>query len=244
MQEKENYSFDDFKKIMEILIGENGCPWDKIQTHESLKRYLIEECYEVIDAIDNNDEENLREELGDVLLQVFFHSIIAEKNREFSLNDVINGICGKMICRHPHIFSNECAETADDVLLNWEEIKKKEKGYKNQSDVLKSVPKSLPALIRAEKVIKKALSEDMKQYSFKSSIDNVKNLIDSIDSEKSRNNSDLESTIGELLFLTVNISQFLKINPEFALTNATEKFINRFVSVESMPKADDYRQST
>jgi len=236
MEKKEKYNFYDFKKIMETLTGENGCPWDKIQTHETLKRYLIEECYEVIDAIEKDDKTNLCEELGDVLLQVFFHSVIAEKNTEFSLDDVVNGICEKMIFRHPHIFSNAQAETSDDVLLNWEEIKKKEKGYKNITDVLKSIPKTFPSLMRAEKVLKKASNNNFEQLSFEHTILKIKNTLKSFNSNNSYDNSTNEAVIGELLLLIVNISIFLKINPEFALTNATEKFINRFENIEDMPE--------
>ncbi len=236
MKKKEKYSFSDFKDIMETLTDENGCPWDKIQTHETLKRYLIEECYEVIDAIEKNDKTNLREELGDVLLQVFFHSVIAEKNGEFSLNDVVNGICEKMISRHPHIFSDAQAETSDDVLLNWEEIKKKEKGYRTKTDALKSVPKTFPSLMRAEKVLKKASDSNPNQLAFENTVLKIKNILNSFSSDNLCDYNTNYSIIGELLLLTVNISVFLKINPEFALTNATEKFINRFENIEDMPK--------
>ncbi len=227
-EKKDKYSFDDFIKIMKTLISEDGCPWDKVQTHETLKRYLIEESYEVIDAINNNDKENLCEELGDVLLQVVFHSILAEKDSEFSLNDVIDGVAKKMIYRHPHIFSDVSAETADDVLANWEELKKKEKGYKSKSDVLKSVPKSLPSLMRAEKVIKKADDSISEKDKLTETINELKNFVSSLDTNNLINSDDKEKTIGDLLFLATKISTGLKINTEFALTNSTETFINKF----------------
>lgn len=227
-EKKDKYSFDDFIKIMKTLISEDGCPWDKVQTHETLKRYLIEESYEVIDAIDNNDKENLCEELGDVLLQVVFHSILAEKDSEFSLNDVIDGVAKKMIYRHPHIFSDVSAETADDVLTNWEELKKKEKGYNSKSDVLKSVPKSLPSLMRAEKVIKKADDSISEKDKLTETINELKNFVSGLDTNNLINSDDKEKTIGDLLFLVTKISAGLKINTEFALTNSTETFINKF----------------
>jgi len=226
-EEKQNYNFDDFKKIMETLTGENGCPWDKTQTHETLKQYLIEECYEVLEAINEKDVENLREELGDVLLQVVFHSVLAEKSNEFSLSEVIDGISKKMIYRHPHVFSDVSAENAREVLLNWEELKKKEKGYKTPADPLKSVPKSLPALMRAQKVLKKAKTGET-ESSFIKTLNELKNTLNDINTDSLRNNEHCECIIGEILIKTVKISNFLKINSEFALTNAVEKFINMF----------------
>ncbi len=224
---RENYGFDDLKKIMEILISEDGCPWDKIQTHETLKPYIIEECYEVIDAINKKNVSNLCEELGDVLLQVVFHSIIGEKNGEFSLNEVIDGISKKMIYRHPNVFSDGKAKTAEDVLIDWEKLKQKEKGYKSPLEAMKNIPEALPALIRAEKVLKKAHGAE-ENFSPEKAIDALKETVNSITVENIQNSGDSANIIGEILLLIVNISKILKINPEFALTNATEKFINKF----------------
>lgn len=231
MKNKETYDFDDFKKIMEILTGENGCPWDKIQTHETLKQYLIEECYEVLEAINKKDAENLQEELGDVLLQIVFHSVLAEKDGKFSLSGVIDSVAKKMIYRHPHIFSDTSAESSDDVLNNWEELKKKEKGYKTQTETLKSIPKSLPALIRAQKVLKKA-EVDNNDSSLSQILNELKDIFDNINTNSLVDNEYSQCIIGDILIKTVKISNFLKINSEFALTNAIEKFINKFEHID------------
>lgn len=225
---KDKYGFDDFKKIMEILISDNGCPWDKIQTHETLKPYLIEECYEVIDAVNKKNSESLCEELGDVLLQVMFHSIIGEKNGEFSLDDVIDGVSKKMIYRHPNIFSDTKAQTAEDVVTNWEKLKQKEKGYKNPTEALKSIPDCLPALIRAQKVIKKASDSMKDDSSVGKAIEKLKDAVNRITVENIQKPDNKDELIGEILLIAVNISEILKINSEFALTNAVEKFINKF----------------
>lgn len=233
---EKKYSLDDFIGIMRKLISEDGCPWDKVQTHESLRRYLIEESYEAIDAINNNDKENLCEELGDVLLQVVFHSLIAEKNSDFSFDDVINGVSEKMIRRHPHIFANENAETAQEVLKNWDEIKKVEKNYSSVTDTLKSVPKSFPALMRAEKVQNKAAKVGFDFEEVSQTIDKLEEEIAELKAELNKTTvkeCKIMEEYGDLLFAATNISRFLKINPEFALTNATEKFINRFEYIEN-----------
>ena len=143
------YTFDDFMNIIRTLRSPNGCPWDKEQTHESLKSCTIEETYEVIDAIDNKDYKNLCEELGDMLLQVALHTAIAEDNKEFTIEDVIKRVSDKMILRHPHVFSDTKVNNSSDVLTNWYEIKKKEKKLENPHESLLLVPKALPALIRA-----------------------------------------------------------------------------------------------
>ena len=151
-------SFDRLVQTVSVLMGENGCPWDRVQTHESLKPCMLEECYEVLDAIDKKDDTALCEELGDVLLQVVFHSLIAQKEGRFTLDDVADGVDKKMIYRHPHIFSDENAEVTAPF-EKWEEIKKREKGYRTKTETVRSVAKTLPALVRAQKVIKKSKVE-------------------------------------------------------------------------------------
>ncbi|MDD4493962.1 MAG: MazG family protein, partial [Eubacteriales bacterium] len=141
-------TFDDLLEVMRVLRSEKGCPWDRVQTHETLKKYLIEETYEVLDAIDLNDKDKLCEELGDVLLQVVFHAKVASDAGKFDISDVIDGICRKMVSRHTHVFGDAKADTPDEVLVNWEKIKKKEKGQSSNTQVMKDVPKSLPALMR------------------------------------------------------------------------------------------------
>ena len=156
MNVQKRYTFEDLRDIIEQLRSENGCPWDKVQTHESLRADMLEEAYEAVDAIDKGDMDNLKEELGDVLMQVVFHSSIEAQKGGFTLDDVIQGICEKMVYRHPHVFGEISVDTAEQVLVNWEALKKKEKHMQTQTDVLKSVPDALPALTRAKKVQKKA----------------------------------------------------------------------------------------
>lgn len=217
-----NYTFTEFVDIIKMLRSENGCPWDKIQTHESLKKCLLEESYEVIDAIDNKDSENLKEELGDLLMQVVFHSNLEEENNNFTIQDVINEISNKMIHRHPHIFSNVTVKSADDVLKNWEKIKLQEKNMETNEDIIKSVPKALPALMRAEKTIRKA-----KNIGYENpDSDTLKKALNDLISS---NNVVTEDTIGQILLLTVKMSSNYKINPELALTKSLETFINNLI---------------
>ncbi len=219
---------DEFLKIMDRLLAEDGCPWDRVQTHESLERYLIEESYEVIDAIDKKSPEGLCEELGDVLLQVVFHSKLAEKEGLFTFGDVVKGVSEKMINRHPHVFGTGKADTADDVLVNWEEIKKKEKHYKTDKEVLESIPRALPALIRAEKLISKSEKLGEEKPDKAETINKIRELLDKIEMSDNDNNTDISNDIGDILFETVKISRLFKINPEFSLTNSSEKFITNF----------------
>jgi tetrapyrrole methylase family protein/MazG family protein len=227
------YTFEDFMGIMRRLIAPDGCPWDRVQTHESLKRYLIEECYEVVDAIDNKDKENLCEELGDVMLQVVFHSILAEQENYFDIGDVINGVSQKMINRHRHIFGDVVANTPEDVLKSWEEIKKEEKGYKSRIEQLKSVPKSLPALMRAEKVAGKMEKLGYEGDDLEKLCNDAEELISQLKTAETMTNEAKMDNIGKILLVIANISSKIKINPEFALTNAVETVINRLEYVEN-----------
>lgn len=227
------YSFQDFKNIMKRLIADDGCPWDRVQTHESLKKYIIEECYEVIEAINNNDMENLCEELGDVLLQVVFHSYLEEKNGGFSIDEVIDGVSRKMINRHRHIFADAVANSPEEVLDSWDEIKKEEKGYKSNTEILRSIPKSLPPIIRTEKVQSKAAKSKLDVGSLSQKIDELEEDIAGLRKSINGINDNKMEIIGEILFDTINISRKLQINTAFALTNCLEKFINRFETIEN-----------
>lgn len=224
--------------IVHILRKE--CPWDKVQTHESLKRCMIEEAYESIEAIDNNDFINLREELGDVLLQVVFHADLAHEESYFDLKDVINDECEKMIRRHPHIFSEETAKTVDKVIEKWENVKSKEHGNTTHTQRLKDVPKSLPALLRSEKVLKRAVDANFEQSDLDTSLKDATDVI-----EKIRNvgpeveQSELSDRIGDLLLSIVNASRLAGVDPEDALSFATKKFINRFELQEQMASVKD-----
>lgn len=229
----QKYSFNDLLEIMQILRGDNGCPWDREQTHESIKRNFVEEVYEVVEAIDEKDDALLKEELGDVLLQVVFHAQMAGEESRFDMSDVVDGICKKLIYRHPHIFSNVKAETSDEVLKNWDELKKAEKGQKSQSEVLKSISTYLPALIRSYKIQQKAAKVGFDWDDISSVWDKLYEEIDEVKAEIAKGNKEnLENEIGDLFFAAVNLARFLDIDPETALMHTCEKFIKRFSYVE------------
>lgn len=225
--------FNDLLSVMSILRGEDGCPWDIKQTHESIKKCLIEECYETIEAIDEEDENKLIEELGDVLLQVVFHAQIGKDDGYFNINDVIQGITNKLITRHPHIFGNIDVEDANEVLENWDAIKKKEQGHETHTEVLKHVSKSLPALIRAKKVQEKAAKVGFDWDNVEPAMDKVLEEIKEVkDVYKSKNRVKILEEIGDLIFACVNVARFLDIDPEDAVNYTIEKFIKRFQFIE------------
>lgn len=228
------YAYEDLLEIMKTLRSPGGCPWDREQNHESLKKYLIEETYEVLEAIDLKSPDKLCEELGDLLLQIVFHARIAEENGQFKMEDVIQGISRKMIHRHQHVFGEKHAETADDVLDIWEDIKKEEKGIKTQTSVLKDVPSILPSLMRSYKVQEKAAKVgfdwDYVEDAWKKVEEETKEFQEAY---KSSNMEKAEEELGDLLFAIVNVARFLKIQPELALTGTIEKFIKRFEYIET-----------
>lgn len=227
-----NYSFEEFMDIIRKLRSKEGCPWDREQTHESLKTCLIEECYETVEAINNNDRENLCEELGDILLQVALHSVIAEEAKEFTIDEVISSETEKMIRRHPHVFGNIAVTNAQDVINNWEEIKKKEKKANNVVEEILEVPKALPATIRAEKIQKKAAKAGMDFEGYEQVMGKVYEELEELqESIEIGDKSRIQEEFGDVMFTMVNLSRFLQLNAENSLTNATNKFINRFVDV-------------
>lgn len=248
---EKKYILDDLVQVMQALRAENGCPWDRVQTHESLRMDMLEEAYEAADAIDHKDMENLCEELGDVLMQVVFHACIEEEKGEaaaFTLEAVIRGICEKMVYRHPHVFGNGevKADTPEEVLVNWEALKKKEKHTETQTAVMRRVPEALPALIRARKVQKKAADVGFDFPVTTDAFRKVYEEVEELEAAARGENGDLEEEFGDVLFALVNISRFLKINPEFALTKATKKFINRFEYIENsaLSEGKDLSQMT
>ncbi|MGL5821949.1 MAG: nucleoside triphosphate pyrophosphohydrolase [Sarcina sp.] len=223
----------DLIQIIDILRSPNGCPWDKKQTHMSIRRDLLEECYEVIDAIESNDIYGLEEELGDILLHVIFHISIAKENNEFNFMNVIDGICKKMIFRHPHIFSDRNIESVDEVLLSWDETKKKEKGFETLTQEMEAIAKALPALIKATKIQKKAKKVGFDFETVEDAMDKVIEELNEIkDVYKSNNMSRIEEEIGDLLFSVVNVSRMLNIDSEKALENTINKFLSRFAAIE------------
>lgn len=234
------YTMQDLIDIMAALRGENGCPWDKAQTHESLKPFLLEEAYEVIDAIDRGDANDLTEELGDLLLQIVFHSRLAEERGEFDMGDVIDGICEKMIRRHPHIFGDVKVENAGEVLKNWEDIKREEKDIKTQAQSMASLPATFPALMLAYKVQEKAARVGFDWADVKGAMDKVFEEMEEIKEVYKDNNCDkIREEMGDLLFAAVNVARFLKVDPELALRDATKKFIRRFNYVEQAAARSD-----
>lgn len=226
--------FQDLLDIIETLRNPGGCPWDREQTHESLKSALLEECYEVIDAIENEDEDALIEELGDVLLQVVFHASIGKEDGYFDIMDVIGGISNKMINRHPHVFGNEEANTSEQVLVNWDEIKKEEKGVKTLTEEMQNIAKSLPATTRAYKVQKKAKKVGFDWDDVNCAMDKVKEELNEIkEVYNCEDKSIIEGEVGDLLFACINVARFLEVDGELALDKTIKKFIKRFSYIEN-----------
>jgi tetrapyrrole methylase family protein/MazG family protein len=234
---KEKYNMNDLTAIMKILRGENGCPWDKEQTHQSIRKNFIEETYEVIEAIDNNDRVLLKEELGDVLLQVIFHAQMEEEQGNFDFDDVANDICQKLIIRHPHIFSDTVVKNADDVLSNWAQIKQEQKGQTTASETLDSVPKQLPALMRSSKVQDRAKKAGFDYPDVAMAFDDLKSEVNELEQALLNNDKEnIAEEIGDLLFSCVNVSRFYKEDAEELLTKSCDKFIKRFKQVELIAK--------
>lgn len=236
LNEKKEYSFEDLVLLVEVLRSEKGCPWDREQTHKSIRKDIIEETYEVIEAIDTENPELLREELGDVLLQVVFHARIEEEIDRFNIDDVANDICIKLITRHPHVFGTVVAETSEKVLDNWEKIKSAEKERKTITDKLKAIPPMLPALMRAEKVGKKA-----KCFDFSDAASVIEKLYEEIDelkqAIKNKDTDNINEEMGDLLLTVTSLARKVGVESEVALNKATEKFIDRFETLENMVTA-------
>ena len=232
---KENYDVNDLIDIVEILRSPDGCPWDREQDHKSIRRDFLEETYEVIEAINKDDKDGLLEELGDVLLQVVFHTQIEREKNSFELNDVADCVCKKMIERHPHVFGDVSAETSEQVLDNWDVIKKQTKQQKSQTDSMLSIPREFPALMRADKVQKKAAKVgfdwDSVEGAFQKVSEELAELKEAVQMGVVENTNE---ELGDLLFSVVNVSRFISVDSEEALTKATDKFIDRFSKVEKM----------
>ena len=234
---KEKYGIDDLLEIMSILRSDEGCPWDREQNHKSIKSSLIEETYEVVEAINKDDAELLCEELGDVLLQVVFHAQLSKEEQSFDFGDVTDGVCKKMIERHPHVFGNVTVKDSDEVLVNWDEIKSKSKNRKSTTDKILSIPRELPALMRSTKVQQKAAKAGFDWEQADGAFDKVLEETDELkDAFASGNASAVEDELGDLLFSVVNVSRFVHADAEESLTKATDKFINRYTVVERLAK--------
>lgn len=234
---KPNYNVADLEHIVAILRAPGGCPWDAEQDHRSIRRNLLEEAYEACEAIDEESAVHLQEELGDVLLQVVFHAQMEKERGSFTLDDVADGVCKKLIFRHPHVFGNvEVADSAE-VLTNWEELKKQEKHQDSATATLEAVAKSLPALWRAEKVQKKAAKVGFDWPDASGALDKLSEEVDELkEAVAGGDKAAIAEELGDLLFAAVNVSRFVKADSEDALTAATEKFIRRFALVEEKAK--------
>ncbi len=232
---EKTYNFNEFMEVIRRLRAKDGCPWDREQTHESLKQNLLEETYEVLEAIEMKDYDKIIEELGDVLLQIVFHCQIGKDHGEFDIRDVTTGICRKMIDRHPHIFGDITVKDAEQVLENWEAIKKKEKRHTSHTQVLRDIPVILPSLMRAYKVQKKAALVGFDWDSIKDVVKKVEEELSELkDAYQEGKQEKISEELGDLLFSVVNLARFLKVEPELSLKATTEKFIDRFEYIEKM----------
>ena len=232
-QYKDSYDVNDLVEIVQILRSPGGCPGDAEQTHESIRRDFLEETYEVAEAIDEGSTEHLKEELGDVLLQVALHTRIEEEQGNFNLNDVADGVCKKLIYRHPHVFGDVSVSGTGEVLTNWDALKRKEKHQATHTDALNSVARSLPALWRAEKVQKKAKKAGCDWPDVSGALDKLSEELTEFKAAVAEN-TNVEEELGDLLFSAVNAARFVKVDPETALQKATEKVIARFRRVEEL----------
>lgn len=229
----DHYNMDDLKRIMELLRSPEGCPWDKEQTHQSIRRNMLEEAYEVAEAIDENDPAHLKEELGDVLLQVVFHARMAEEAGLFNFDDVVDGIARKLVFRHPHVFGTVEADNTDQALNTWDAQKQVEKDQKTAGDTLDAVARSLPALMRAEKIQAKAQKAGFDWDAVGPVLDKISEETEEL-KEAVRDNTNIEEELGDLLFVTAKAGRFLGLDSELALHAACEKFIRRFRRVEEL----------
>ena len=233
----ERYGFDELNRVIRILRAPGGCPWDRKQTHQTLRTNLVEEAYEAVDAIDREDMDALYDELGDVLLQIVLHAEIAREHGDFTIQDVTTAITHKMIFRHQHVFGSAKADTADEVLDLWQKVKKAERHQETQAEVLRGVTKSLPALMRAEKVQKRAADVGFDWESAQAAFYKIGEEAEEL-SRAVENASGVEEEAGDLLFAVVNVLRLLKLDPEIALNRATDKFTARFAEMERLILAD------
>lgn len=233
--DKESYTFDDLVEIMRILRAPDGCPWDREQDHKSIRQNFIEETYEAIEAIDNSDSVLLCEELGDVLMQVVFHSVISEEQREFSVSDVIKGVCSKLVLRHPHIFSNEIAENTEKVLDNWDKIKTAEKRYNSTGEKIDSISRAMPSLMRAQRIGGKCRKAGFDFADANDALEKLGEEANELMTEYER--ADKEKTYeeaGDLLLAAVNVVRLCDVDAERALYDACEKYISRYKAMEKI----------
>lgn len=232
---KQQYDVQDLISIMKMLRAPDGCPWDREQTHESIKKNFIEETYEVVEAINKKDSALLCEELGDVLMQVVFHTELEAEKGGFDFTAVTDGVCKKLIERHPHVFGDISVDSADEVLRNWDEIKSRTKNRKSQTDKMLSVPRELPALMRAQKIQEKARKAGFDWEHADGAFDKIEEEVNEL--KAAFNKQDYENAfeeLGDVLFSVVNAARFLEADAEEALTKSSDKFMRRFSIVERL----------
>ena len=231
------YTAEQLLEVLRILRDpENGCPWDKVQTHASIRKNFLEETCEVLEAIDADDPAMLREELGDVLLQVVFHTQMEKEKGVFDMDDVADGICKKLIFRHPHIFGDVTVGSTDEILSNWDDLKRKEKKQETDTSTLESVSKSLPSLIRAQKLQKKAAKVGFDWPDVSGALDKVEEELAEVRAAIG-GDGDVEEEIGDLIFAVTNVSRFVKVDSERAAEKTCNKFVRRFADMEQQAKA-------
>ena len=229
---KPQYGYEDLLEIIRLLRSEDGCPWDKAQTHQSIRRGLLEEAYEAAEAIDNDDPVLLKEELGDVLMQVVFHADIESDAGRFTIDDVCDGVVKKLLFRHPHVFGSECEDSPGSVPVSWDKLKRQEKGQKTVADSMDSVARSLPGLWRAEKLQSKAASAGFEWPDVQGALDKLEEEVGEL-RRAVEEGGDVPEELGDVLFAAVKVGRFCACDPEDAVNGTCEKFIRRFRAVEN-----------
>ena len=241
--EKERYTYQDLLDIITLLRSPDGCPWDKVQTHESIRRGLLEEAYEAAEGIDRQDPKLLCEELGDLLMQVVFHADIEKDAGRFTMDDVCDGVVKKLLYRHPHVFGAAHEDTPEGVLVSWDALKRAEKGQTSTADAMDSVARSLPGLWRAEKIQKKAAADGFDFADIHGAMGKLREEVGELDAAV-RENTNIAEEIGDVLFAAVKIARFAGVDPEDAIFATNEKFIRRYRTMESkiLAKSADITQ--
>ena len=229
---KPQYGYEDLLEIIRLLRSEDGCPWDKAQTHQSIRRGLLEEAYEAAEAIDNDDPVLLKEELGDVLMKVVFHADIESDAGRFTIDDVCDGVVKKLLFRHPHVFGSQREDSPESVLVSWDKLKRQEKGQKTVADSMDSVARSLPGLWRAEKLQNKAASAGFEWPDVQGALDKLEEEVAEL-RRAVEEDGDVPEELGDVLFAAVKVGRFCACDPEDAVNGTCEKFIRRFRAVEN-----------
>ena len=238
---KERYDVADLVRIMELLRAPGGCPWEREQTHQSIRRNMLEEAYEVVEAIDEEDPAHLKEELGDVLLQVVFHACMAQEKGWFDLTDVADGVCKKLVFRHPHVFGTVEADDTEKALNAWDAQKQREKGQKTAGDTLDAVARSLPGLMRAEKIQDKARKAGFDWDETDKAVEKLSEEVEEL-KQAIRDGSNTQEELGDVLFAAAKVGRFLGHDSEQALHGTCEKFITRFRRVEEQADGTPLRE--